>query len=97
MGTDYTSKLNEKHAKIITDLQELQAVETYLFTKIQEAASSHQADGEQKKISSHILDSEILLSKTLNRSREEILVNLDKNINEKKTLGAREQIMINTI
>ena len=38
----------------------------------------------EKKISSHILDSEILLSKTLNRSREEILVNLDKNINEKK-------------
>ena len=40
----------------------------------------------EKKISSHILDSEILLSKTLNRSREEILVNLDKNINEKKNI-----------
>ena len=38
----------------------------------------------EKKIPSHILDSEILLSKTLNRSREEILVNLNKNINEKK-------------
>ncbi len=38
----------------------------------------------EKKISSHILDSEILLSKTLNISREEILVNLDQNINEKK-------------
>ncbi len=40
----------------------------------------------EKKIPSHILDSEILLSKTLNKSREEILVNLDKNINEKKIL-----------
>ena len=38
----------------------------------------------EKKIPSHILDSEILLSKTLNKSREEILVNLDKKINEKK-------------
>ena len=38
----------------------------------------------EKKIPSHILDSEILLSKTLNRSIEEILVNLNKNINEKE-------------
>ncbi len=38
----------------------------------------------EKKIPSHILDSEILLSKTLNRSKEEILVNLNKNINEKE-------------
>ena len=32
-NSDYTTKLNEKHAKIIKDLQELQAVESYLFTK----------------------------------------------------------------
>ena len=38
----------------------------------------------EKKIPSYILDSEILLSKTLNRSKEEILVNLNKNINEKE-------------
>ena len=37
----------------------------------------------EKKIPSHILDSEILLSKTLNKSREEILVNLNKNIKKK--------------
>ena len=43
----------------------------------------------EKKISSHILDSEILLSKTLNISREEILVNLDQNINEKKYLFSK--------
>ena len=55
MGTDdYTTALNTKHEKIIRDLQELQAVETYLFTKIQEAASSHKDSDEQQKISSHI-------------------------------------------
>ena len=36
-----------------------------------------------KNIQSHILDSEILLSKTLNKSREEILINLNQKINEK--------------
>ena len=34
----------------------------------------------EKKIPTHILDSEILLSKTLNKSREEILVNLDQKV-----------------
>ena len=29
----------------------------------------------EKKIQSHILDSELLLTKTLNKSREEILIN----------------------
>ena len=37
----------------------------------------------EKKIPNPILDSEILLSKTLNKKREEILVNLDQEINEK--------------
>jgi len=37
----------------------------------------------EKNIHSHILDSEILLSKTLNKSREDILVNLEEKINEK--------------
>ena len=37
----------------------------------------------EKNIHSHILDSEILLSKTLNKSREDILVNLGEKINEK--------------
>jgi len=39
-----------------------------------------------KKISSHILDSEILLSKTLKQSREKILTNLDRRINKKNVL-----------
>jgi release factor glutamine methyltransferase len=37
----------------------------------------------EKKIPSHILDSELLLSKTLNRSREKILTNLEKKIVKK--------------
>ncbi len=37
----------------------------------------------KKKITSHIIDSEILLSKILNKSREEILTNLDQRINRK--------------
>ena len=37
----------------------------------------------KKRIQSHILDSELLLSKTLNKSREEILVNLDQQINKR--------------
>ena len=34
------------------------------------------------KIPSHILDSEILLSKSLNKFREELLINLQQNLNE---------------
>ena len=37
----------------------------------------------EKKISSFILDSEILLSKTLNKTRENILINLDQIIDKK--------------
>ena len=36
----------------------------------------------KNKISSHIIDSEILLSQTLNKSREEILINLNQTISE---------------
>jgi release factor glutamine methyltransferase len=38
----------------------------------------------EKKIPSHIIDSEILLSKILAKSREEILINLDQKVCEKK-------------
>ena len=37
----------------------------------------------EKKISTHILDSEILLAKILNKPREEILINYSQKINEK--------------
>ncbi len=37
----------------------------------------------EKNIPSYILDSEILLSKTLNKSREEIMINLDKKLDRK--------------
>ena len=38
----------------------------------------------EKKISSYILDSELLLSKALNKTREEILINLDNIVKENK-------------
>jgi release factor glutamine methyltransferase len=40
----------------------------------------------ENKIPSSILDSEILLSKTLNKTREEILTNIDQKIDKKKFL-----------
>ena len=46
----------------------------------------------KKNIESYILDSEILLSKTLNKSREEILVKLDQNINKKDIIAFKEYI-----
>ena len=46
----------------------------------------------KKKIPSFILDSEILLSRTLNQSREEILINLDQKIKEKDILIFKEYL-----
>ena len=46
----------------------------------------------EKKISSFVLDSEILLSKTLNKSREDILINLDQKINTKNILAYKEYL-----
>jgi len=37
----------------------------------------------EKNIPTYILDSELLLSKSLNKSREELLINLDQNINKR--------------
>jgi len=46
----------------------------------------------EKKISSFILDSEILLSKALNKTRENILVNLDQKISKKHILIFKEYL-----
>ncbi len=46
----------------------------------------------EKKIKSHILDSELLLSKILNKSREEILINLDKKIS-KESISAFKSLL----
>ena len=46
----------------------------------------------EKKISSFILDSEILLSKILNKTREDILINLDQKINTKNILAYKEYL-----
>ena len=46
----------------------------------------------EKKISSFVLDSEILLSKTLNKTREDILINLDQKINTKNISAYKEYL-----
>ena len=46
----------------------------------------------EKKISSFVLDSEILLSKTLNKTREDILINLDQKINTKNIKDYKEYL-----
>ena len=47
----------------------------------------------EKKIKSHILDTELLLSKTLRQSREQILINLDKKLNQKDILVFNEYLL----
>ena len=47
----------------------------------------------EKKISSYILDAELLLSKTLNKSREKILTNLDTDI-EKKNFNIFKEYIV---
>ena len=51
--------------------------------KVLEAIKAGSKLLKEKNISTYILDSELLLSKSLNKSREEILINLDLNINRK--------------
>ena len=46
----------------------------------------------KKNITSSILDSEILLSKTINKSREDLLINLDQKIDEKNILKYRSYL-----
>ena len=54
--------------------------------KILEAIKTGSKLLKEKNISTYILDSELLLSKSLNKSREEILINLEQNINKEKVL-----------
>ena len=46
----------------------------------------------EKKIPSFILDSEILLSKTLNTAREKLLINLNQKINKKNISVFKEYL-----
>ena len=51
--------------------------------KVLEAIQAGSKLLKEKNIPTYILDSELLLSKSLNRSREEILINLEQDIDEK--------------
>ena len=46
----------------------------------------------EKKIPSHILDSELLLSKVLKKPREEVLINLEEKIKKKDVLRYRNYL-----
>ena len=89
---DYTTALNNKHAKIIKDLQELQAVETYLFTKIQEAASGNQENEEQKKISTHI-EKLARTRTTLLKELQNLYTSANDNVNEASSILGNQTIM----
>ena len=47
----------------------------------------------EKNIPTYILDAELILSKSLNKSREEILVNLEENINKKSLIDFNEYLL----
>ena len=47
----------------------------------------------ENRISSHIIDSEILLSKTLNQSRESILINYDQKVSKRKVLEFKKYLI----
>ena len=47
----------------------------------------------EKNILTYILDAELILSKSLNKSREEILVNLEQNINKKSLIDFNEYLL----
>tara|TARA_A100001015_G_scaffold288581_1_gene359570 strand:- start:447 stop:1286 length:840 start_codon:yes stop_codon:yes gene_type:complete len=51
--------------------------------KVLEAIKSGSKLLKEKNVHTYILDSELLLSKSLNKSREEILINLERNINKR--------------
>jgi release factor glutamine methyltransferase len=46
----------------------------------------------EKKIKSHIIDSELLLAKVLDKSREEILINLDQNVEKNNSLKFKKYL-----
>ena len=47
----------------------------------------------EKNIPTYILDTELILSKSLNKSREEILINLEQNINKKSLTDFNEYLI----
>ncbi len=47
----------------------------------------------EKNIPTYILDSELLLSKSINKSREELLINLEQNINEKDLVNFNKHLI----
>ena len=61
--------------------------------KVSEAIKSGSKLLKEKNIRTCILDSELLLSKSLNKSREEILTNLDQNINKSALINFNKYLI----
>jgi hypothetical protein len=51
---DYITSLNTKHDRIVNNLHELQAVEEYLFQKIQDASASNDENSDKDDLSNYI-------------------------------------------
>ena len=47
----------------------------------------------EKNIPTYILDTELILSKSLNKSKEELLINLEQNINKKSLIDFNEYLL----
>ena len=61
--------------------------------KVLEAIKAGSKFLKEKNIPTYILDSELLLSKSLNKSREELLINLEQNINEKDLVNFNKHLI----
>ena len=61
--------------------------------KVLEAMKSGYQLLKEKKVSSYMLDSEVLLSKTLKKTREEIMINLEQNLSDKEVLIFNEYLV----
>ena len=61
--------------------------------KILEAIKTGSKLLKEKNIPTYILDSELLLSKCLNKSREEILINLEQNVNNRALIDFKKYLI----
>ena len=61
--------------------------------KVLEAIISGSKLLKEKNVHTHILDSELLLSKSLNKSREEILINLGQNLNKRALIDFNKYLI----
>lgn len=84
-NSEYITGLNEKHNNIIGEIQELQAVEQYLFQKIQEASSSNAEQTDQDDIQQYI-KALITQRKNIYTQLQNLYAEANKNIDDSSVL-----------